>query len=99
MPAWQNKRPTKTRLDYEKIEALVPDGAKVLATSEGHASVLVSEFGKGRSFTLLLGHAAAFMATPGFQTLLCRGTEWAATGMVTQKVPADFPRADAVSLR
>ena len=28
-----------------------------------------------------------------------RGTEWAATGRVTQKVPKDFPTADTVSYR
>jgi len=28
-----------------------------------------------------------------------RGTEWAATGNVTQKVPPDFPSADKVSIR
>ena len=28
-----------------------------------------------------------------------RGTEWAATGAVTQKVPATFPTADTVSYR
>jgi hypothetical protein len=30
---------------------------------------------------------------------LARGAEWAATGNVTQKVPADFPTADKVSTR
>jgi uncharacterized protein len=30
---------------------------------------------------------------------LQRGTEWAATGKVTQKVPTDFPTVDKVSLR
>ena len=30
---------------------------------------------------------------------LQRGTEWAATGRVTQKVPATFPTADTVSYR
>jgi hypothetical protein len=28
-----------------------------------------------------------------------RGTEWAATGAVTQKVPASFPTANSVSFR
>jgi hypothetical protein len=30
---------------------------------------------------------------------LQRGTEWAATGAVTQKVPATFPTANTVSYR
>ena len=44
---------------------------------------LVTELGKGRGFTLLLGHSAAFMDTPGFQVLFTRGVEWAATGRIT----------------
>jgi HEAT repeat protein len=46
---------------------------------------LATEFGQGRGFTLLLGHSAEFMNIPGFQTLLCRGTQWAATGQVTTR--------------
>ena len=37
------------------------------------------------------------MDTPGFQSLLLRGAEWAATGSVTQKVPENFPTADKLS--
>ena len=68
--------------------------AKVLATAEDQPSALVTEFGKGRTFALLLGHNAEFMATPGFQSLLCRGAEWAATGNVTLTAPKP-PDADA----
>jgi hypothetical protein len=32
-------------------------------------------------------------------TTFQRGTEWAATGRVTQKVPASFPTAKTVSYR
>ena len=35
----------------------------------------------------------------GFTTTFQRGTEWAATGGVTQKLPATFPSADAVAYR
>jgi hypothetical protein len=34
-----------------------------------------------------------------FITTLQRGTEWAATGQVTQPLPADFPHASQPSLR
>ncbi|MFA5189907.1 MAG: HEAT repeat domain-containing protein [Verrucomicrobiia bacterium] len=61
----------------------VQSTARVLATGDDQPIALVTEFGKGRGFTLMLGHNGAFMATPGFQTLLLRGTEWAATGNVT----------------
>ena len=45
--------------------------------------VLVSKFGKGRSFYLTLGHDAAPMDTLGWRMLMLRGAEWAATGRVT----------------
>lgn len=45
---------------------------------------LVTQFGKGRCFNLVLGHDVGGMQSPGFQTLLIRGTEWAATGTVME---------------
>ena len=68
------------------------DGAMVLASSysasdkegtgEWEPTALAGRFGEGRSFTLLLGHDAEAMDNPGFQALLLRGIEWAATGRV-----------------
>jgi hypothetical protein len=46
-----------------------------------------------------LGHDVAALSDVGFMTTFQRGTEWAATGNVTQKVPAGFPTADTVSFR
>jgi len=62
-------------------------------------------YGNGRIFHIMTGHAGATlednpaMQCAGFQTLLLRGAQWAATGIVTQPVPADFPTADKVSYR
>lgn len=56
-------------------------------------------YGKGRVFHTVLGHDVKAMSCVGFIATLQRGTEWAATGKVTQKVPADFPTADHVSTR
>ena len=81
-PITRGLEPFSTK-DELWIRPGIQPGAKVLATAEGQPIALVTTFGKGRDFTLLLGHAAAFMKTPGFQTLLLRGTEWAATGRVT----------------
>jgi hypothetical protein len=39
------------------------------------------------------------MSSVDYMVLLQRGTEWAATGKVTQKVPANFPTATTVSYR
>ena len=60
---------------------------------------------KARIFHTTLGHAGSSledntaMQCAGFQVTLLRGAEWAATGKVTQAVPADFPTETNISLR
>ena len=44
----------------------------------------VTQYGRGRCFNLLLGHNRNAMDAAGFQQLLSRGTEWAATGKVAE---------------
>jgi hypothetical protein len=61
--------------------------------------LMVLTYGKGRIFHTTLGHDVAALSDVGFMTTFQRGTEWAATGNVTQKVPAGFPTADTVSFR
>lgn len=61
--------------------------------------LMALSWGKGRIFHTTLGHDALALSCVGFATTLRRGTEWAATGRVTQKVPKDFPTADTVSYR
>jgi type 1 glutamine amidotransferase len=56
-------------------------------------------FGRGRVFHTTLGHDVNAMSSVDFVVTLQRGTEWAATGAVTQKVPASFPSATTVSYR
>ncbi len=56
-------------------------------TGNWEPSALVNAFGQGRNFGLVLGHDAKSMASPGFQALLLRGAEWAATGKVTMPAP------------
>ena len=68
-------------------------------SGEQEAQLIAISYGKGRVFHTTLGHGVEAMKCVGFITTLQRGTEWAATGKVTQPVPADFPKADAVSLR
>jgi hypothetical protein len=38
------------------------------------------------------------MRCAGFQAIVTRGTEWAATGEVTIELPKDLPTAEKVSL-
>jgi uncharacterized protein len=61
--------------------------------------LMVLPYGKGRVFHTALGHAAPAVQSVDFIVTYQRGTEWAATGKVTQKLPADFPTADKVSQR
>lgn len=61
--------------------------------------VVVVSYGRGRIFHVMMGHDVAALSSIDLVVLLQRGTEWAATGRVTQKIPAKFPSADTVSYR
>ena len=61
--------------------------------------LMALQFGKGRIFHTTLGHDVFAMSSVGFVATLQRGTEWAATGQVTQKLPSTFPTANTVSYR
>jgi type 1 glutamine amidotransferase len=54
--------------------------------------VWVATYGKGRVYENVLGHDVAAMKSLGFQTLLIRGVEWAATGEVHSKVPTELKK-------
>jgi len=85
----------------------VAPGAKALASvtpdpaSKGSGKpediLFTTETGGGRGFALFLGHDTTTMKNTAWQTLLQRGTEWAATGKVTIPPASDWPatREDA----
>jgi hypothetical protein len=78
----------------EKLKALIVDGQnnhKVWPKS----TVMMKQY----LFHTTLGHDTEAFEGVGFITTFLRGTEWAATGKVTQKIPADFPSADKTSAR
>jgi uncharacterized protein len=68
-------------------------------TGRDEPILMTIAYGKGRVFHTTMGHDVAALSCVGFITTLQRGTEWAATGKVTQKVPATFPTADTTSVR
>jgi type 1 glutamine amidotransferase len=68
-------------------------------TGENEPVLFTVRYGKGRVFHTTLGHDVEAMRCAGFIATFQRGTEWAGSGKVTQKVPADFPRGGRVSLR
>jgi uncharacterized protein len=68
-------------------------------TGRDEPMLMVLSYGKGRIFHNVMGHDVSAMSCVGFITVMQRGTEWAATGKVTQKVPAGFPTEDTVSLK
>jgi type 1 glutamine amidotransferase len=86
-----------------------PGGMTVLATAwsdPGNAGsgrdepqLMVREYGRGRVFHTTFGHDVRALRSVDFVVTLQRGTEWAATGEVTQAVPASFPTAEAPSYR
>jgi len=76
------------------------------ATGQHEPMLMTIRYGEGRVFHTTLGHVGpndilpvATMSSVGFRATIQRGTEWAATGSVTQGVPDDFPGPDQPSLR
>lgn len=68
-------------------------------TGRHEPMLMTIKYGQGRVFHTPMGHADYSQECVGFITTLTRGTEWAATGKVTQQIPKDFPTADKVSAR
>jgi type 1 glutamine amidotransferase len=73
-------------------------------TGENELMDWVVPHGEGRVYTTMLGHLwkngpDTAMRCSGFQTLLVRGVEWAASGRVTCPIPDDFPTETQVRLR
>ena len=83
-------------------------GVEKQGTGEHELMLFTVRYGKGRVFGTPMGHVdngakvgapAPAMDCEGFIAIVQRGTEWAATGKVTQKVPKSFPGKDKVNLR
>lgn len=101
-PLWKH---TKDEL-YDSLRGPA-EGLHVLATayadpahggSGRHEPMLMTlEYGRGRIFHTVLGHADYSIHCVGFVTTFQRGAEWAATGKVKIPIPKDFPSAEHAS--
>jgi len=73
-------------------------------TGDNEVMDWVVPYGKGRVYVTMLGHLwkgkpDTAMRCIGFQTVLIRGCEWAATGEVTCPLPEEFPTATEIRMR
>ena len=74
----------------------VVEDARAIASAEHatkkdgkkHPVIIVGQYGKGRCLATTLGHGVKNMANDGFKQVLLRGTEWAATGKVSDGAAA-----------
>jgi len=74
--------------------------SKEFKGSERHEpALMVMNYGQGRIFHNIMGHADYSVQSVGFITTMLRGAEWAATGKVTFPIPRDFPTAEKSSSR
>ena len=81
-----------------KILATAFAAKKIGGTGAHEPMIWWIPYGKGKVFTTVMGHADYSMRCVGFQTVVQRGAEWAATGKVTIPIPKHFPTAEEVSV-
>jgi type 1 glutamine amidotransferase len=62
-------------------------------TGKDEPIVWVAHYGKGRVVENVLGHDVTAMQSPGFQTLLIRGVQWAARGQAPYPAPESLKNA------
>lgn len=81
----------------DKVKNSPPWDKKTAGTDRHEPMLMTINYNKGRIFHIAFGHSAVSMECIGLKTAFERGAEWAATGKVTQKLPADFPGTEKVS--
>jgi len=85
--------------EHLTILATACDSPELKAAGRHEPILMAVDYHQGRIFHTTLGHDTEAFEGVGFITTFLRGTEWAASGKVTQKIPADFPSADKTSAR
>lgn len=79
------------------ILATAYSDAEKKGTGRHEPALMAVDYGKGRVFHNIMGHADYSIECVGFLTSMLRGAEWAATGKVTQEIPTNFPSAQQSS--
>jgi hypothetical protein len=67
-------------------------------TGEHEPMIWTLSYGKGRVFHTPMGHDVESMRCVGFQATVTRGSEWAATGIVSLPLPENMPTVKKTSL-
>lgn len=104
-PVWLHPSEQLTHGQHGPAEALtVLTYAHSPVSNQNEPMDWVRNYGSGRVYTTMLGHTWTGESTVnlecvGFQTLLARGVQWAATGTVTIAIPKTFPGPNTISLR
>lgn len=81
------------------ILATAADTPALQKAGRNEPMLMVIDYGKGRVFHTTLGHDTEAFEGVGFITTFLRGSEWAATGKVTQPIPEDFPSPEKPKAR
>lgn len=72
------------------VAAYTPEKLKAMKGMDAdHPQVWTADYGKGRVFSVTLGHDEVSLHFTPLQALILRGAEWAATGQVTLPLPDD----------
>ncbi len=81
------------------ILATAADTPELQQAGRNEPMLMTISYGKGRGFHTTLGHDTEAFEGVGFIVTFLRGSEWAATGKITQAIPADFPSAEKSAKR
>lgn len=81
------------------ILATAADTPELQKAGRNEPMLMTIQYGKGRVFHTTLGHDTEAFEGVGFIVTFLRGSEWAATGKVTQAIPKDFPSAEKSTMR
>lgn len=81
------------------ILATAADSAVLQKEGRNEPMLMAIDYEKGRVFHTTLGHDTEAFEGVGFIVTFLRGSEWAASGKVTQKAPADFPNKEKSAKR